>query len=196
MSIALDSRLPRQMNGPVINSFMQAMGENLDPADQINSYLDGLSIETAQEEELENIGRIIGYPRPLMPAGFKDEKTFILGVLPLEQDVQKGLASVSTMIGGELCGVNDLISVYMDLPTYRKALVIMAKIKAYGLTLSSIDNIASLVNENYELLWTNKGDITIHYINSIGFARVWVLSLLFYRIATAPQVLVTSGSGG
>ena len=194
MSIALDPRLPRQMNGPVINSFMQALGENLGPADEIDSYLYGMSIATAQEKELESIGKIIGYPRPLMPAGLIDESTFVLGTLPLEQDAQKGLASVDTMIGGELVGVNDLVSVYMPLPTYRRALIIMARIKAYGLTLENIDKIASLVNEDYELSWTEDGDVTIHYTNSIGFARVWVLSQLFYRIATAPQVLITSGS--
>lgn len=193
MSIALDPRLPRQMNGPVINSFMQALGENLDPADQIDSHLQGLSIATAQEKELESIGKIIGYPRPLVPAGLINENTFVLGTLPLQQDGQKGLASVATMIGGELSGVNDLVSVYMPLPTYRRSLIIMARIKAYGLTLENIDKIASLVTTNYEITWTQQGDVTIHYTDAIGFARVWVLSQLFYRIATAPQVLVTSG---
>ena len=193
MSIALDKRLPRQMNGPVINSFMQALGENLAPADEINSHLKGLSIATAQEQELESIGKIIGYPRPLMPAGLVDENTFVLGTLPIATDYLKGLSSVSSMLGGELAGVNELVSVYMSLPIYRRALVIMARIKAYGLTLENIDKIASLVNEDYDLSWTDEGDVTIHYTENIGFSRVWVLSRLFYRIATAPQVLVTSG---
>ena len=193
MSILLDPRLPRQMNGPVINSFMQALGENLAPADEIDSHLQGLSIETAQEQELESIGKIIGYPRPLMPAGLADENTFVLGTIPLATDYMKGLSSVNTMLGGELSGVNDLVSVYMSLPIYRRALVIMARIKAYGLTLENIDKIASLVNEDYDLSWTEQGDVTIHYTENIGFARVWVLSRIFYRIATAPQVLVTSG---
>jgi hypothetical protein len=191
--IELDKRLPRQMNGPVINSFMQALGENLTPADEINSHLKGLSIATAQEQELESIGKIIGYPRPLMPAGLIDENTFVLGTIPLAVDYLKGLSSVNTMLGGELSGVNELVSVYMALPTYRRALVIMARIKAYGLTLENIDKIASLVNEDYDLSWTDEGDVTIHYTENIGFSRVWVLSRLFYRIATAPQVLVTSG---
>ena len=195
MSVELDKRLPRQMNGPVINSFMQALGENLDPADQIDSHLQGLSIATAQEQELESIGKIIGYPRPLMPAGLVDENTFVLGTIPLAVDYLKGLSSVNTMLGGELSGVNELVSVYMSLPIYRRALVVMARIKAYGITLENIDKIASLINENYELEWTEYGDVTIHYTENIGFARVWVLSRLFYRIATCPQVLVTSGLG-
>lgn len=193
MSVELDKRLPRQMNGPVINSFMQALGENLDPADQIDSHLQGLSIASAQESELESIGKIIGYPRPLMPAGLIDENTFVLGTLPLQQDVQKGLSSVSTMIGGELSSVNDLVSVYMPITTYRRALITMARIKAYGITLKNVNEIAALMDTSYEISWTEDGDILIHYEEAIGFSRIWVLSRLFYRIATAPQVLITAG---
>ena len=69
----------------------------------------------------------------------------------------------------------------------------MARIKAQGLTLENIDKIAALVNSAYTLEWTPEGDVTIHYSEQIGFARVYVLSQLFYRIATAPQVLVTAG---
>ena len=193
MSIALDPRLPRQMNGPVINSFMQALGEELNPADQINAYLYGMSLETAQEADLESIGKVIGYPRPLMPAGFNDENTFVFGTLPLSQDYDKGLASVDTMLGGELASVDDFQSVYMSLTIYRRALRIMARIKANGMTLENIDRIAALVNSDYTISWTDEGDITIHYTEQIGFSRVWVLSQLFYRIATAPQVLITAG---
>jgi len=193
MSIALDPRLPRQMNGPVINSFMQALGEELDPADQINAYLYGMSLSTAQEADLESIGKIIGYPRPLMPAGFNDENVFVLGTLPLSQDYDKGLASVETMLGGELASVDDFNTVYMNISIYRRALRIMARIKANGITLENIDKIAALVNSDYTISWTADGDISIHYTEAIGFSRVWVLSQLFYRIATAPQVLITAG---
>ena len=193
MSIALDPRLPRQMNGPVINSFMQALGEELNPADQINAYLYGMSLSTAQETDLESIGKIIGYPRPLMPAGFNDENVFVLGTLPLSQDYDKGLASVETMLGGELASVDDFQSVYMNISIYRRALRIMARIKANGITLENIDKIAALVNSDYTISWTADGDISIHYTDQIGFSRVWVLSQLFYRIATVPQVLITAG---
>ncbi len=191
--IAQDKRLPRQMNGPVINAFMQALGEVLAPADRIASYLYGLTITSAQEAHVESIGKIIGYPRPLMPAGFSEENTFILGILPLQYDQAKGLSAVTTMLGGELSGVDDLTSVYISLPTYRRALRIMARIKAEGITLENIDQIAALVNSDYTLSWTEQGDIQIQYTEQIGFVRVYVLSQLFYRIATAPQVLITAG---
>lgn len=193
MSVELDKRLPRQMNGPVINSFMQALGENLDPADQIDSHLQGLSIASAQESELESIGKIIGYPRPLMPAGLADETTFVLGTTPLAYDVSKGLSTVGSALGGQLVGVNDLVSVYMALPIYRQALITMARIKAYGITLKNVNEIAALMDTSYEISWTEDGDILIHYDEAIGFSRIWVLSRLFYRIATAPQVLITAG---
>lgn len=191
--IELDPRLPRQMNGPVINAFMQALGNRLIPADEIGSYLYGLSIDTAQERELENIGMLIGYPRPLMPAGFSDENTFVLGTLPLSTDSDVGLADYLTMLGGELVGTEQLTSSYMNLATYRNVLKYMAMIKANGLTLEIIDKIVSLVNDDYTIGWNSSKDVTVHFTEQIGFARVWVLSQLFYRVATSPQVIITAG---
>lgn len=191
--IELDPRLPKQMNGPVINAFMQTLGEKLVPADEIAAYLYSLSIDTAQEKDLENIGMLVGYPRPLMPAGFSDENTLILGTLPLSIDSSVGLADYLTMLGGELVGAEQLISEYMSLPTYRRVLKYIAMIKANGLTLEVIDKIASLVNEDYTIGWNSSKDVTIHFTEQIGFARVWVLSQLFYRVATSPQVIITAG---
>lgn len=193
MSIALDPRLPKQMNGPVINAFMQALGEELDPADQISAYLYGIKISNAQEEQLESIGKIIGFPRPLMPAGFNDEDTFALGTLPLSFDQLKGLAGLADMLGGQLVSKDDLQTVKMSITKYRTALVLMAGIKAKGITLENIDRIASLVASDYTITWDGYGDMTIHYANNIGFSKVYTLSRMFYMIATAPQILVQAG---
>ena len=87
--------LPKQMNGPVVNAVLAAMDERLKNADIIEDYLYKLSILTAQETELESIGCIIGYPRPLVPVGFSQENVLILSELPQYQDLQNGLAEVA-----------------------------------------------------------------------------------------------------
>lgn len=189
-----DKGLPRQMNGPVINSMLASMDRAIGPSAEIADYLYGLSLATAQEAELENIGKLIGYPRPLMPAGFSEENTFVLGTLPLSQDQSQGLSAVGTMLGGELVGYDDLQSVKMNLGQYRQALQIMARIKARGLTLKSIDEIAALTSNNYTISWDGHGDITVAFSDPIGFARVWILSQLFYKVSTAPQILVTAAT--
>lgn len=88
------------MNGPVVNAVLAAMDERLKNADIIENYLYKMSILTAQETELESIGCIIGYPRPLVPVGFSQENVLILSELPQYQDLQNGLATVGSEVGG------------------------------------------------------------------------------------------------
>ena len=180
--------LPKQMNGPVVNSFMTGLEKSLEPADIINDYLYSLSIQTAHETELENIGRIIGYPRPLVPVGFEQENVFIITHLPMEQDISIGFSELDSEAGGRLSSIRISQSNYMSLPLYRKFLDKVAYIKRYGVTIYSIDQIAKLVDSDYTIEWDNYENISLTFNNPIGFKNLWILSNLFYRFATIPQV--------
>lgn len=183
---------PKQMNGPVLSANCIAVGNETSDAQAIEDYLYGLSIATAQETELENIGRIIGYLRPVVPEGFDAENIMLLGTLPLAQEETIGLSTVDAQIGGELSTIVLSDTNYMDLGTYRRFLNSMAILKRYGITLKSVDKIASLVSLNYELEIDENADIVIHFQENIGYKNLWILTQLFYRIALAPQVLITS----
>lgn len=183
---------PKQMNGPVLSANCIAVGNEASDAQAIEDYLYGLSIATAQETELENIGRIIGYLRPVVPEGFDAENIMLLGTLPLAQEETIGLSTVDAQIGGELSTIVLSDTNYMDLGTYRRFLNSMAILKRYGITLKSVDKIASLVSLNYELEIDENADIVIHFQENIGYKNLWILTQLFYRIALAPQVLITS----
>lgn len=183
---------PKQMNGPVISANCIAVGSEASDAQAIENYLYGLSIATAQETELENIGRIIGYLRPVVPEGFDAENILLLGTLPLAQEETIGLSTVGSQVGGELSTVVLSETNYMDLGTYRRFLTSMAILKRYGITLKSVDKIAALVSLNYELEIDENADIVIHFQENIGYKNLWILTQLFYRIALAPQVLITS----
>lgn len=193
MAIEPNKYYPKQMNGPVISAFGAAQENELADANTVINYLHGLSIETAQETELENIGRIIGYPRPLVPEGFNDENLMVLGSVPIETDVTNGLAQAGYETGGELASTQLSDTGYMGLNLYRKFLDKMAILKRYGVTIYSVNKIASIIDNDYEIGWNEAGDITLHYNSSIGYKNIWILTQLFYRIATAPQVVVTSG---
>lgn len=186
--------LPKQMNGPVINAEAAAIENQFADADTIASYLYGLSIATANETELENIGRIIGYVRPLVPEGFNDENIMILGSLPLTQDQQVGLSTVGSEIGGRLSTTQSSETGYMALGTYRQFLEKIAILKRYGVTLHSVDEIASLISADYTISYDENNDIKLHYTNAIGYKNTWILTQVFYRIATEPQILISSGS--
>lgn len=192
MAIKPNRLYPRQMNGPVISAFGEVVNSRFDDAQAIEDYLYGLSIDTADDTELDNIGLLIGYPRPVVPEGFNAENILLLGTLPLQQDAMIGLAEVGTEIGGELSTLVPDETNYMNTGTYRKFLKSIAVLKRYGVTLKSVDLIAKNISLNYELNFTEDGDISIDYQEDIGFKNIWILTQLFYRIATEPQVIITS----
>ena len=184
---------PAQMNGKVISSFGNAQGARFSDAEEIQEYLHTLSIDSANETELENIGRIIGYVRPLVPQGFNAENILLLGGLPLEIDASIGLADVGSATGGTLSTVTKTETGFMDLGLYRQLLKSIAVLKRYGITLKSVDMIASVINKNYVLEFDENADIVIRYKKHIGYKNVWILTQLFYRTMTEPQVLIVSG---
>lgn len=186
--------LPKQMNGPVVNAVLAAMDERLKNADIIEDYLYKMSILTAQETELESIGCIIGYPRPLVPVGFSQENVLILSELPQYQDIQNGLAAVGSEVGGRFSSTKKTASDYMELGLYRNFLDKVAYIKRYGITLYAVDQIARLMDSRYTIGWDNNRDITVDFVQNIGYKNVWILTQLFYRLATSPQVIITAGT--
>lgn len=182
--------LPKQMNGAVVNGVMAGLENELAEANSIIDYLYSLSIATAQETELENIGLIVGYPRPLVPEGFEQENLFIFTNLPMQQDNTIGFSEISSDVGGRLSSLEASQTNYMSLSMYRKFLDKIAYIKRYGITLYSVDMIAKLITDNYTLTYNENKDLVINFGENIGYKNVWVLTNLFYRLATSPQVII------
>ena len=193
MAIEANKYYPKQMNGPVISAFGNVRDEEFSKADFIENYLANLSIDTAEETELENIGRLIGYLRPLVPESFTTENQLILGPVPIIQDAEYGLSNIGQTSGGQFSSLNYTYSNFMNLGLYRKFLKVMATLKRYGITLYSVDQIAKSIDIKYTISWDKNKDIVITYSNAIGYKNVWILTQLFYRIATEPQVLIKSG---
>lgn len=195
MAITPNRLYPQQMNGPVISANGIAVDDRFSDAEAIQTYLHDLSIDTADDTELDSIGLLVGYPRPLVPEGFNAENIMLLGTLPLASDEEIGLSTINSRIGGELSTVVTSDTNFMSSGMYRKFLKSVAQLKRYGITLNSIDKIAATISDNYELEYDENGDITIAYGENIGFKNIWILTQLFYRIATAPQVLITAEEG-
>jgi hypothetical protein len=179
--------LPKQMNGAVIKSYMNAMENELKDSDSICDYLHGLSIITAQETELESIGKLIGYRRPLVTQGFEQENVFIF-TEECYSDSEIGFSATGSEVGGRFVTTGLSASNYMSLGLYRKFLDKIAYIKRYGVTLYSIDMIAKLITDNYTISYDENNDILLYFGEYIGFQNMWLLSNLFYKFVTLPQV--------
>lgn len=185
--------LPKQMTGPVLNAEKAGLENRLFDAKAIEEYLYNLSIQSAEETELENIGRIVGYPRPLVPEGFTDESNlFLFWSLPLEQIPLIGFSEVGSEIGGRLSTTRESQTGYMSLGLYRTFLDKVAYIKRYGVTLYAVDQIARLIDKDYTIEWNEDKDIVVTFEKYIGFQNLWILSQLFLRIATSPQIVIYS----
>lgn len=187
------SYMPKQMNGAIISSYERALKDEILKTDSLLEYLHGVSIETAHEKELEQIGKLIGYSRPLVPEGFNQENIMLLGSLPLQTDIQIGLSQVGSETGGILSTTTISQTQYMDIGMYRRLLPKVAIIKRYGITLHSVDLICSAFGSPYTIDFDEKSDIMVIFKKNIGFKNVWILTQLFYRVSTAPQIIVYSG---
>lgn len=194
MAIEQSKYLPKQMNGPVINSVMAGLEQRLEDAQTIQEYLYNLSIDTAQETELESIGCLVGYPRPLVPEGFALDNIFIFTTAPSVIQTDIGFSAVESEVGGRFVSITPSDTNYMSLGLYRQFLSRVAFIKRYGVTLYSVDQIAKLVDSEYTITWDENKDIELNFTNPIGFQNLWILSSLFYRLATSPQVNVTTSA--
>lgn len=185
--------MPKQMNGPVLNAAKAGIEHELTDARAIEKYLYELTIQNAEETELENIGKIIGYPRPLVPESFSDEDNlFLFWSLPFEQNALIGFSEVDSEVGGRLSTVRESQTGYMSLGLYRTFLDKVAYIKRYGVTLYAVDQIARLIDKDYTIAWNENKDIEVTFEKYIGFQNLWILSQLFLRIATSPQIIIYS----
>ena len=185
--------MPKQMSGPILNAAKAGLESRLTDAQAIESYLYNLSIRTAEETELENIGKIIGYPRPLVPEGWAEESNlFLFWTLPFEQNPLIGFSEIGSEVGGRLSTVRESQTGYMSLDLYRTFLDKVAYVKRYGVTLYAVDQIARLIDDDYTIAWNENQDIEVTFERYIGFRNLWILSQLFLRIATSPQVIIYS----
>lgn len=192
MAIEPNKHYPKQMNGPVISANGIAFDDRFVDAQAIEDYLYGLSIATAKETELENIGRLIGYPRPIVPEGFNQENLFIFSTVPMTPDELHGFSTVGSEVGGVFSTIVPSETSYMDLELYRSLLRKVAFIKRYGVTLYAVDQIAKTITTDYTIDWDENKDIVLTFNTSIGYVNIWILSQLFLRLATAPQVIIYS----
>lgn len=192
MAIEPNKHYPKQMNGPVISANGIAFDDRFVDAEAIEDYLYNLSIDTAKETELENIGRLIGYPRPIVPEGFNQENLFILSTVPMTPDELHGFSTTDSEVGGVFATIVPSETSYMDLGLYRSLLRKVAFIKRYGVTLYAVDQIARMITNDYTIDWDENKDIVLTFNTSIGYVNIWILSQLFLRLSTSPQVIIYS----
>lgn len=138
--------LNRHLNGGKIQTVINGIEGSFNATKPFLSYLSSLSLDNANEKEIERIGVLIGFARPSLPVGIDDNVfTFCdIDADPL-YDNKRGFGDVhDPSIGGALTDDNNpALNKKLDISYYRILLKCVAWLKYNGLSVWSIDKMLS-----------------------------------------------------
>jgi hypothetical protein len=196
----VNQNLSVQLSGPVIQSVIDGIQESNDARLTLYEFWSGLKISTAigADGTLDFIGALAGFPRPLVPIDFFSLNVFHLSAAALwpQQSILTGLGSVYfPVMGGQLGSVFPSVLYEMTDSWYRTLIPLAAQLKYYGLTIYTIDLMASSTETTYLITFDGGTgpDINLTFNSDIGFQKLWLLQELFDKYATGTQVNVVNG---
>jgi hypothetical protein len=198
----VNAYLAPQFSGALVQAVIDGIQASHDAQLPLLDYWRDLSLSTATGADgtLDFIGCLAGYPRPIVPSTFYSANVLTLSQAALypQQSILTGLGSVYFPgIGGMLTSVFAAASATISDSWYQALIPLAAQIKYYGLTIYTVDLIASFVTGvNYTIAFNNGGagpDINLTFATDIGYQRFWILEQIFAKYATSVQVNVVNG---
>jgi hypothetical protein len=196
----LNEHLAVQLSGSVIQAVADGLQASHDAQLPLFDYWSGLSIATASsnDETLDFIGALAGYPRPIVPINFFSPNMLRLSAASLWRQSSNltGLGSVYfPEMGGQLGSVFPSAEYQMPDGWYRALIPLASQLKYYGLTLYTIDLLADFAQTTYAIAFhaTVGPDIDLTFGTDVGYPTMWILQDLFDRYATGTQVNVVNG---
>ena len=193
--------ISKQFAGPIVQGFSNAVESffNTKFMPTIN-YFKSLSIDSANEKHTETIGKLIGFPRPLIQKELLDATLFKFTV-SYYHDVDIGFAltygSAGTTVGGALSTPESAsVTAYMDLSTYKSILKILAKSK-YSNKRRSLRLIDSICHEiaqdkTYTIEWTDSNSNILITFTDLKAYSVYVVGYILNALFdTMPSIVVT-----
>jgi len=134
---------PSQLSGRKILAFIDSAEAEFGKRSANISYLHSLSIESANDAELEGVGLLAGLPWPTESAGTFDDTAFIVGAesaYPVTSLTQ-GFSGVGLSTGGLLSSAVPKIGIRYPSAWYRFVLPIVAELRYLGPSLANIDRL-------------------------------------------------------
>lgn len=193
--------ISKQFAGTIVQGFSDAVESffNTQFMPTIN-YFASLRIDSANEAHTELIGKLLGFPRPLIQKELLDATKFKFTV-SYYQDEDIGFAStygaVGTTAGGGLGNVADVGNlIYMDLATYKSILKILARTKYNNRrrSLQLIDAICHLIAQDklYTIEWIDNNKNILITFTDLKAYSVYVVGYILNAIFdTMPSIVVT-----
>lgn len=193
--------ISKQFAGPIVQGFSDAVESffNTQFMPTIN-YFATLSITTANEKHTELIGKLLGFPRPLIQKELLDATRFKFTTNYYhDEDIGFALTygAVGTTAGGALGNVADVSNlVYMDLATYKSILKILATTKYNNRrrSLNLIDSICHIIAQDklYTITWIDDNKNILVTFTDLKAYSVYVVGYILNAIFdTMPSIVVT-----
>jgi len=189
-----------QLSGPLAQSLIDSIEVCESDIDSIFEYFYGLSIDTAEENELVFIGLIIGVPWPTAPAGTFDDSVLIFGEsgsLGTVIDPNQGLGDIEAGRGGLWRGTSDVSTQKMPIGKYRLLLKAIARLKWGRLSFATMDEVIAVFSYNYVYLWDLSTPTDIHISVSaadISAGDLFILQKIFDRFSIDPYIEISRGT--
>jgi len=196
--------ISKQFAGPIVQGFSDAVESffNTQFMPTINYFMT-LNITTANEKHTELIGKLLGFPRPLIQKELLDA-TRVKFTTNYYHDEDIGFAltygSVGTTAGGALGDVADVsYLVYMDLATYKGILKILATTEYNNRrrSLNLIDSICHIIAQDklYTITWIDDNKNILVTFTDLKAYSVYVVGYILNAIFdTMPSIVVTKES--
>jgi len=185
--------LHRQLSDDYSQNLMSGLHTETSYYDPFVLFLANLSIDTADDYRLENIGLLIGYKWPSAPVGTFDDGNFQFvtdtsGTTPPAQVAYGFGSSSDPLIGGLLTDATPGIGGYIPSSKYRTLLKAIAMVKYNGLSLKIIVELSAQFSSNFAISFSSYGDVQVVFSTNIGTGNLWILQEAMNAVCTAPKV--------
>lgn len=193
--------ISKQFAGPIIQGFSDAVEDffNTKFMPTINYFM-SLSISSATEKHTEMIGKLLGFPRPLVQKELLDA-TKLRFTVSYYHDEDIGFAatygSAGSTPGGSFGSLEDAAAlVYMDLPTYKSILKVLSKAKYNNRrrSLALIDSICHEIAQDklYTIEWIDDNKNILITFTDLKAYSIYVIGYILNAIFdTMPSIIVT-----
>lgn len=193
---------PPQFSGPTAQNVKAAIVADMTYTQPLIDYAYALSIDTALDTQLAEIGLLIGLPWLSLPPGYATDTEFLFGdsaAFPLT-DTAHGLGDSTAwpnLIGGIMGDASGGGGSLIAPALYRKTLKAFARLKFGGLTFNNIDNMAFVFTPLYTITCPRTGftsgfayDIDLALTGTVQAANVLLLQQIFSKLCSTPQIFV------
>lgn len=193
--------ISKQFAGTIIQGFSDAVEDffNTSFMPTVN-YFAGLSIDSANEPHILMIGKLIGFPRPLIQKELLDA-TKLRFTVSYYHDEDIGFAltygAAGIVQGGTFSNVGDASTlIYMDISIYKSILKIITKAK-YSNKRSSLSIIDSICKEiaqesTYTIEWIDDNKNILITFTTLKAYSVYVIGYILNALFdTMPAIIVT-----